>query len=134
MTKIRRVHFIVGVLAIIAFLGTGVYMRENFPNLYQTNESIRSLFRANHIYILFSSLLNLVLGLYLSPNGVRWRRTLRRLGSLFLLLAPFLLLWAFINEPPQASPMRPLTFLGVGLAFTGTALHFAARPWRKGFE
>ncbi|MBI4548838.1 MAG: hypothetical protein HY707_12720 [Ignavibacteriae bacterium] len=131
MKIIARVHLIVGIITIAVFLFTGMYMRTHFPEIYQTNESIRYLYRANHIYLLFSGLLNVALGLYFALHQVGWRKRLQSIGSLLFLIAPVLLTWAFFTEPIQASPMRPLTALGVFASVIGILLHLIPHSVRQ---
>lgn len=120
-----------GIVTIIIFLGTGVYMRMNFPELYRANEIIRYQFRANHIYILFSGLLNIATGLYEVSNETGWRRALQTIGTVSLLISPLFLVLAFFIEPMHASPVRPLTFFGVVFSLTGVGFHFIGRFHRK---
>ena len=47
----QRLHRWVGIVTVVVFLLTGLYMRWRFPGLYETDETIRYLFRANHIYL-----------------------------------------------------------------------------------
>ena len=110
--NLQRIHRWVGIVTVIVFLLTGLYMRWRFPGLYQADETIRYLFRANHIYLLLAGLLNLGLGLYLTEQAERWRRMLQRAGSVLLVAAPVVLLAAFFYEPPQAMPERPVTRVG----------------------
>jgi hypothetical protein len=127
----NRIHRIVGVFTVIVFLGTGVYLRMRFPDLYAENESIRFLFRANHVYILFSGLLNVVAGLSLPFSEILWRKKVQQTGSWLLLASTPAFLIAFIVEPMQASPMRPITVAGAILALIGVALHFVASQKAK---
>lgn len=122
----NRFHLIVGVATVSIFLGTGVYMRIGFPDLYAGNEVIRFLFRANHVYILFAGLLNVVAGLYMSLAEVPWRRKLQQAGSWLLLASGPVFIVAFVVEPMQAGPMRPLTISGAAVALVGVGLHFLA--------
>lgn len=121
--RLPAIHLIVGILTLIVFLGTGQYMLSHFPEIFEPNEVIRYQFRANHIYILFSSLLNIVLGLYGSFSDVRRRRNLQLAGSLLLVTTPILLTWAFFVEPVQASPFRTITSIGVDLTALGVLFH-----------
>ncbi|MGH2566714.1 MAG: hypothetical protein ACRDGA_00120 [Bacteroidota bacterium] len=57
--QLAHSHIVIGIATVVVFLGTGLYMRLNFPDLYESNEAIRYLFRANHLYILFAGLLNI---------------------------------------------------------------------------
>lgn len=122
----NRLHLIVGVATVSAFLGTGVYMRIGFPDLYAGNEVIRFLFRANHVYILFAGLLNVIAGLYVTMEEVPWRRKLQQAGSWLLLASGPIFFIAFTVEPMQAGPMRPLTVSGASVALIGVGLHFLA--------
>jgi hypothetical protein len=125
---IRRVHGLVGLTAFLCFVGTGVYMRLQFPELYGGNETVRMLYRSNHIYLLMSGLANMALGASMAPAGPRWRRHLQRIGSLMVLAAPAVLLYAFFREPPLAVDARPATHAGVmGLTAGVIAYWFASR-------
>jgi heme A synthase len=112
-------HLLVGVLSVLAFLATGLYMRANFPALYADNEALRYIYRANHIYLLLASLVNIALGVYLVAPKSGWRALLSRVGSGLVLLAPFVLCYAFFVEAPKASPERLFTALGVVLVSLG---------------
>jgi len=48
-------------------------------------------------------------------------------GSMMLLIAPLILVLAFISEPGPASPQRPLTSAGVMLLVLGILCHVPAR-------
>jgi len=122
----KQIHLMVGVVTVVLFLGTGVYMRMEFPELYAEHEVIRFLFRANHVYILFSGLLNVVAGLYMFVSEIPRKRTLQRAGSWLLLASSPTFLLAFAIEPMQANPMRPLTVTAAFMALVGVALHFLA--------
>jgi FtsH-binding integral membrane protein len=109
----RRAHLLVGVFGVLVFLGTGLYMRSGFPGLYVGNEALRYMYRANHIYLLLASLVNMVLGIYLAAPEAGWRALLSRIGSVLVVLSPVLLCYAFFAEVPKASPERVFTALGV---------------------
>jgi hypothetical protein len=113
----------VGVLALIAFLGTGLYMRLHFPGAYEGREAVRYLYRANHLYLLFAALLNLGLGAYHTDAGTRRLRRLQMAASLLVLGAAPLLLAAFVFESPIVSPSRRITLTGAEAALAGTLLH-----------
>ena len=119
----RTSHLLVGVLGVLVFLATGLYMRANFPALYAGNETLRYMYRANHVYLLLASLVNIALGVYLVVPGTGWKARLSRVGSGLVLLAPFVLCYAFFVEVPKASPERIFTALGVVLVALGVVLH-----------
>lgn len=124
--SLQRLHFWTGITVVVLFLLTGLYMRWHFPDAYAAHETIRYLYRANHIYLLFAGLVNVGLGLYLDARPDTWRKTVQRIGSVLVLAAPVLLLAAFLHEPPQAVPERPLTAAGIFSAAIGMLCHFIA--------
>ncbi|MCI0707241.1 MAG: hypothetical protein L0Y80_07150 [Ignavibacteriae bacterium] len=121
--NLKSAHLIFGIATLIVFLATGLYMRANFPALYESNDAIRFIFRANHLYILFSSLLNVALGLYATYRDSGWKLKLQLAGSYLLLAAAPIFIAAFFIEPPQASPMRPLTLVAAFLTLGGMLAH-----------
>jgi len=118
---VRKLHLIVGLAGVAAFLATGVYMRTHFPTLYGGNEALRYIYRANHVYLLLSSLVNVALGVYLADGEVGWRASLGKAGSVLALLSPALLCYAFVAEAPRASPERIVTALGIFAIALGVA-------------
>jgi uncharacterized membrane protein HdeD (DUF308 family) len=115
----RRLHLLIGSVGLLVFLGTGLYMRARFPELYGSDESLRYMYRASHVYLLFASLVNMVLGVYLIVPEPGWKTTIGRIGSMLALASPVVLGYAFFAETPLASPQRVFTVLGVFLAFLG---------------
>jgi hypothetical protein len=130
----KRMHLAAGLLTVTVFLYTGFHMQSGFPALYQANESIRYLYRANHVYLLLAGLLNIVLGVYLSPVPEKWRTFLQHLGSLPILLAPPVLVYAFFYEAPQGSPERDVTFIGILCLLVGTLCHLLQRVMKDNRE
>lgn len=122
----RRIHLIVGVAGMVAFLGTGQYMDRFHGHLRGYDEVSRLLFRSTHIYLLLSALANALMGLYLTAAPARWRRILQLVGSAALLAAPTLFLAAFTTEPWLEGLARPWTRSAVYLAFAGTLAHLLA--------
>lgn len=116
----RKLHLFVGLGGLAAFLGTGVYLAKGFPELYRHDEALRFIYRANHVYVLLSSLVNLTLGVYLVPASAGWRSIASKLGSCLALASPVILLIAFVVETARVTPDRPLTSLGVALLLVGT--------------
>src|SRR5262245_29936897 len=120
---LRKVHFAVGLLGVLAFLATGAYMKAGFPDLYAGNEVLRYLYRSNHVYILLASLINVALGVHLAPPVPGWRATVSLVGSVLALAAPVVLCFAFFIEAPVAQPERVWTLAGVAALAAGIALH-----------
>ena len=63
----NRAHLTLGFVTFLGFICTGVYLRLHQADLVDGPEAIRIAFRANHIYILMSALINLTLGVYSGP-------------------------------------------------------------------
>jgi hypothetical protein len=121
--RLRTLHLGVGLGGVVVFLGTGIYMRMRFPELYALNETLRYIYRANHVYVLFASLVNLALGAWFVGIPAGWRSKLATAGSLLALASPIVLCLAFVLEAPEAVPERILTLLGVFAAAIGVAAH-----------
>ena len=109
----KRFHFITGLVAFVAFLATGMFMR------------------SRHIFILAAALLNLVAGCYLSPCPNGWRRVAQAIGSGLLILAPFPLVVAFFLDPKRSDLDAPISHVGLYALFAATVLHVVS-CWRKG--
>ena len=117
----RTAFLLAGLLGFAAFLGTGLYMARNFPAAYAGGEEIRYMYRANHVYLLLASLVDIALGCYWSGARSGWRGKLALAGAWLLLLAPVVLLYAFFAEPSRGAPERGITFIGVLLMLLGVA-------------
>jgi hypothetical protein len=129
----RKLHLIVGLSGIVLFLATGLYMLRGFPALYGTNEALRYIYRANHVYILLASLVNVVLGVYLITVPSGWKALVSRIGSVLAIVSPLILCYAFFAEAPRATPERALTGLGVFALLLGVVAHLPNYPmqgWR----
>ena len=124
---LRQLHLAVGIGGLIAFIFTGQYMDRALDHLTGMRDLPRMMYRSAHIYLLFSALLNLMLGFYLVEAAGRSRRWLRRAGSVPVLLAPPLLLLAFFNEPGLSSFERPYARLAIYGCLLGVVLHTVTR-------
>jgi hypothetical protein len=118
-----KLHLVVGLVGIAVFLGTGLYMFRGFPELYGTNEAVRYMYRANHVYVLLSSLINVALAVYLVPARPGWKASIGKIGSVLLILSPMVLCYAFFAEAPKATPERVFTGLGVLALLLGVLAH-----------
>ncbi len=129
-STVHSAHLWTGLIGVVAFLGTGLYMRASFPDLYAGDEAVRYMYRANHIYLLFASALNLAMGVQLTAIADGWKAASGRAGSMLILVAPVVLLVAFFVEPPIASPKRMITFVGVVSSALGVGLQLP-RVWQR---
>jgi hypothetical protein len=127
---VRRLHLVVGLLGVVVFLATGQYMDRVHDHLRGMDDARRLLFRSTHIYLLLASLLNLALGLYLTPTSAGWRRGLQMLGSGLVLAAPFLALAGFCTEPWLSDLERPYSRPAAYACLAGVLLHLLARQGR----
>jgi peptidoglycan/LPS O-acetylase OafA/YrhL len=112
---------------VLAFLGTGAYMASHFPAAYEGHEAIRYMYRANHVYLLLGSLINLAVGIYRAGSRPNWRGIVGLIGSVLILAAPFVLLYAFFIEAPRGTPERAVTLLGVLLLLVGVLAQWPNR-------
>ncbi len=129
-TVLRSALTIAGVLGLLVFFYTGSFMRSRFPGAYAQHDAIRYLYRANHLYVMFSSVLNLAVGRSLRLASARWRRALQAGGSIALVVATAVLVGAFFSEPPQGGAERGATLLGCVLALGGSLAHGLASERR----
>ena len=128
----RRIHLIVGLLGVIAFLLTGQFMKHHHPRMEELSADVRMMYVSRHIYLLGTSLVNVVLGLYLEVHPRGWRRVLQHIGSVVILLSPLLLLIAFFAEPAFGLAGRSWRtyFALIGL-FAGVMTHIVASTGRN---
>lgn len=124
---IRLLHLLVGVGGVLAFLGTGAYMATHFPAAYEGHETIRYMYRANHVYLLLGSLLNVALGIYRTDTRPGWRGAVALIGSALVLAAPLVLFYAFFFEPPRGVPERPATLIGIVMLLAGVLAQWLNR-------
>lgn len=122
--NMKLLHMLAGLLTVVVFLATGMYMSTHFPDIYEPDEIIRYQFRANHIYVLMSGLINLLAALNSTSHSTGWRVVVSRVANIFLLVAPAVLIYAFYTEPEMGLADRPLTFYGVVLLLAGVVLMY----------
>jgi hypothetical protein len=122
----RRLHLVIGICAVVAFLITGQFMRHHSPPMATMSDSARLMYRSRHIYILAAGLLNLVLGVHFQRHREGWRRTVQAAGSILLLASPALLILAFTVEPGRGfHEETPWSHAGLYALFAGSMAHFA---------
>ena len=129
---IKSLHLFVGISGVLAFLGTGAYMATHFPAAYEGNEAIRYIYRANHVYLLLASLVNLAVGIYRPGTRPGWRGVVALVGSVLILAAPFVLEYAFFFEAPNGLPERPVTIVAALMLLVGVFLQWPNRASAQG--
>jgi hypothetical protein len=125
---VRRLHLIMGLVDVVAFLASGQYMGLVYDHLSGMDDATRLLFRSTHIYLLLASLLNLALGLYAVEVPAGWRRWLQRAGSLLVLAGPPLLAAGFLREPWLSGLDRPFSRPALYGTLAGMLLHLLSFP------
>lgn len=119
----KRLHLVVGVTALVAFLLTGQYMDYLEVRTNALGETARMMFRSRHIYLLLAGLVNLGVGAYFNYRESGWRRGLQLFGAALVIVAPALMLAAFFAEPLGPGPKRHFTLPAVVMLSIGTLLH-----------
>jgi len=119
----RKLHLMFGLLLFVAFTVTGRYMRIDFPDKDLISPELRILMRSRHIYILFSSLIHVALGLYFQLENEVWRRIVQYLGSCLLVAASGVLVWAFVVESYQTQHFTDISRWGIYLSLAGVGSH-----------
>ncbi len=123
----RGLHLLIGIVAVMAFLATGRFMRHHDPPMTVLSDSSRLMFRSRHIYILASGLVNLMLGLYMQRRAAGWRGITQAVGSIFLVVSPTLLIPAFAIEPASGfQPEMWRSAAGLYVLFLGCMAHLAS--------
>jgi hypothetical protein len=131
MKSLRSIHIAVGLTGIVLFLLSGQYMHHVLGHLADMEAGPRMLFRSAHIYLLWSSLLNLVLGCYLSSGAHGVSKAMQTIGSVAVLSGPILLCFAFYYEPYMQGFARPFARAAIYAAFAGSGFH-ALAVWLAG--
>ena len=128
----KRLHLVIGVAGVIVFILTGQYMDRWLSHLSGMADLPRMLYRSAHIYLLLGSLLNLLLGLYVTEAPAGWRRWARRIGSVPIALAPLVFIVAFAREPHLAGSIRPYAAPALEGVLFGAVLHAISHVGSKG--
>jgi Mn2+/Fe2+ NRAMP family transporter len=120
---VKWFHLIFGILLFIVFTVTGRYMRVDFPDKDAIDQFLRVLMRSRHIYILFSALIHLALGVYMQLRPQTWRKFVQIAGSVTLVAASVLLVYAWQVETYDLQQFSELSRNGIYLSLAGVGLH-----------
>lgn len=116
-------HVIFGIVLFFVFTTTGSYMRADFPDKDAISQELRILMRSRHIYILFSALIHLALGIYFRFCPSIWRKGFQILGSIVLFVSSSLLVWAFVSETYSYQHFSEISRFGIYTSLAGIVLH-----------
>ena len=119
----RYFHLVFGILVFIAFMTTGRFMRSDFPDKDAIEQEFRLLMRSRHIYILFSALIHLGLGIYLQIRPAVWQRAIQITGSAVLVISSLLLISAFVVETYSLHGFSDISRFGIYTSLLGVGLH-----------
>lgn len=136
---LSKVHIAIGLISIAVFLYTGSDMRRIIKETDKAREAegvtvekrvelveVRSGMRANHVYIMFTALINLALGFYLTDHKEAWRRIARIIGSLVIIVGNPVLIATYFMED-KATVDRPIMTFAVIFIFSAVLLHGVSR-------
>jgi len=116
-----KIHFYFGMLIVVIFLLTGQYMHHEFGHLKEMELMSRALFRAGHLYILLFGLINIALGINFHKPKTSTLIKFQLFGSIVILLASILIIYAFFIELPAKQIERPLTRISLYLILLGVS-------------
>lgn len=120
---LQKLHFFGGIVFLITFILSGQYMDAYYNHLQGMEDIQRMIFRAEHIYLLLTSLIHLSMGSYVTIHTRKGLKYLQVLASGLMFLASLLFILSFFKDMPTANIERPLSRLGLYLMLAGVALH-----------
>jgi hypothetical protein len=121
-TTLGKIHLATGFILLVIFPLTGAYLRYCIPHLMEQSDRFRFSMRANHVYILFSGLVHLSLGVYLSSMATKLMKRLQAFAGSLLIMASAMLVAGFFFEP-KLSLDRPVTLIAAVMSLVGVTLH-----------
>ena len=116
-------HLIFGIILFVVFLTTGKFMRWDFPDKEIIPPDFRILMRSRHIYILLSSLIHIILGVYLQIHQEKLQKYVQIFASVMLFVGSILFVWAFIYETYTVRHFSDLSRFALYTTLAGTVLH-----------
>ena len=122
---IRRIHLAVGAAGLVAFVVTGQYMAIVLKGLADVPDGPRMLYRSAHLYLMWSSLVNLVVGFHFRRAEERGARIIQTVASACVLVGPLLVTVGFFIESPANDFSRWFTSVANYLALAGVLASIA---------
>jgi hypothetical protein len=123
MHSLKYIHLGLGLAGVVIFVLTGQYMAIFLHGLNDMPDAPRLLYRSSHLYLMWASLLNLVVGYYYVVAVSKNARTAQVIASVMILLGPPLTLIGFAVEAHLSNLDRPYCDWANYLALAGTLLH-----------
>jgi hypothetical protein len=120
-----RAHWIVGLLTLLIFPLTGLYMR-HVVGVSHLDSVPRLVFRSRHLFLLLAGVANIALS-----NSQPSHRA-QRVASVLILGAPFFLIAAFFIDPPRGLHSSTSFRLGMySFWIAGVILAIVNRPRKE---
>jgi hypothetical protein len=128
MHTLKSVHLLVGIFGIVVFVLTGQYMAIFLRGMMDMPDGPRLLYRTSHLYLMWSSLVNLLVGVYFIAANGKVTRIMQCIASALLLAGPPLIIAGFFLESPNNDLDRPFCGWANYFAIAGVIVHaFASR-------
>jgi hypothetical protein len=128
MHIVKPAHVIVGIAGIVIFVLTGQYMAIFLHGLNDLPDGPRLLYRTSHLYLMWSALVNLLVGVYFVTATAKNARVMQAIASALVLAGPVLIIAGFFIESPANNLDRPFCGWANYFALAGVILHvFASR-------
>ena len=123
MSSLKPLHLLVGIIGLVAFVLTGQYMAMFLNGLNELPDGPRLLYRTSHLYLMWSSLVNLLVGFYFVAAAGKGARIGQIVASVMLLAGPPLILMGFFVESPANDLERMFCGWANYLALAGVIIH-----------
>ncbi|MEH6549016.1 MAG: hypothetical protein V7711_16755 [Pseudomonadales bacterium] len=134
---LKQTHLCIGLVGLALFLLSGQYFALQMGGLQDLEDTPRLLLRTSHVYLFFSSMINITLGLYFVQSlRLKWYTVL---NHCLVLVSPVLLVYSLVFEAFNNTGIeRELGKLGVIVLFAwilnvflGKALGFLLVKFRS---
>ncbi|GEM_PF-5175889 len=122
MKRTPKIQFAYGMLLFGIFLLTGQYLKWVIKPRYLIEIDQRMMARANHIYIFFISMLNVLSSLIETEKGTRWVAACGWVSRIVLMISGCIFVLAFFQPYGIELSQRRLPLVGVVLTLVGIAL------------
>jgi uncharacterized membrane protein len=118
----KKANLYFGILLFVSFLITGYYLKYFFKPQNINNLVLRMEIRANHVYIIFISLLNIISFKCELSNGKKWTTYLDFSFRILLILSGVIATYAFMFNHNGNLIGRNWTLLSVVLSLSSIIL------------
>lgn len=117
---LKKLHWYCGIILLLAFLLTDIYIHFYHDHMQGMDDVIRMQYRSIHIYILFSSLLHIMLGVFVRFSMFDLYRAIQFLGSILLFAASIFLVIGIFSETAALDLKNILINCGLYISLAGT--------------